>query len=171
MSAAAEDIYLQKYQDALLQKSRLFVVLRQAVKGSSVLENGKQVQVQYVPGERKGSLKIGTDDDEKLCPLDIVEAMEWKGISAASGDLNYIQMSLKGDRTPLILHTSGENMELWYDALNRICFGTEPERASSKTKREMFKKAAEIASITRKTVVEIPPPPEDFNFVADFNEC
>lgn len=163
----SEDIYLQKYQDALLQRSRLFVVLRQVVRGSSVLENGKQVPVQYVPGEKKGSLKFGADD---ICPLDIVESMEWKGISAASGDLNYIQMSLKGDRTPLILHTSGENMELWYDALNRICFGCEPERPSSKAKRDMFKKAAEIAAVTRKTVVEIPPPPEDFNFVADFNE-
>ena len=113
---------------------------------------------------------MGIDDDEKLCPLDTVESMEWKGIQAASGDLNYIQIALKGDRTPLILHTSGENMELWYDALKRICFGTEPERISSKTKKEMFKKAAEIAAFTRKTVVEIPPPPEDYNFVADFNE-
>ena len=42
-------VYYQKYLNALIQKSRPFVYLRQAVTRSSYLETGKSCPVQFVP--------------------------------------------------------------------------------------------------------------------------
>jgi hypothetical protein len=159
--------YFQKYLAALVQRARPFVFLRQAVSKISHLESGKQYPCSYTPQDK--SLHVKVDDADKAFPLENFEKIQWQEVSGASGKLKYIQITLKGDRNPLILHGPTEIMELWYDALFSLKSETGlTYSASSKAKIEVFGKAVHFAAIRRKNVIEIPPPPTDYNFVAQF---
>lgn len=161
-------VYYQKYLNALIQKSRPFVYLRQAVTRSSYLETGKSCPVQFVPAE--GAIRVKLDDgSEKSFLVSTFEKIQWGTVQAQSGDLKYINITIKGDRSPLILHSSTEIMEFWYDALRMLC-NQSIETPSSLAKIEVFRKATRFAAQQRPTTVEIPPPPENYNFVAKFPE-
>ena len=159
-------VYYQKYLNALIQKARPFVYMRQAVTRSSYLETGKNCPVQFVPAD--GSIKIKLEDgSEKSFHVSTFEKIQWGTVQAQSGDLKYINITIKGDRSPLILHSSTEAMEFWYDALRMLC-NQSIETVSSMAKIEVFKKATQFAGQQRPTTVEIPPPPDNYDFVEKF---
>jgi hypothetical protein len=159
--------YFQKYLAALIQRSRPFVFLRQAVSKVSQIEAGKQCPCNYTPQDK--SLHVKVEDADKAFPIDNFEKIQWQEVSGASGKLKFIQVTIKGDRTPLILHGPTEIMELWYDALSSLKTDANlTYTPSSKAKIEVFGKAVHFAAIRRKNVIDIPPPPADYNFVAEF---
>jgi hypothetical protein len=82
--------------------------------------------------------------------------------------MKFISIAVRDDRTPIVLHGPTEIMELWYDGLRLVHGQAQVETAASNAKLEIFKKAVGFAALTRPTVVEDPPLPEDYNFTADF---
>jgi hypothetical protein len=179
---------LRHYLDALIQKQRQFAFLRQVVTKASQLEQAKQLYCVYSPQDKSIHVKgeeAGAKDRAATAPeaprekdksfaLAGIEKIQMIEVTGASGKAKFINITLKADRTPVILHAPTEIMELWYDAL-RLALAdvagggkVQVETQASSQKVEVFRKAAAWANNKRPAVVEIPPPPQDFDFVAEF---
>ena len=136
---------------------------------ASQLEINKNYSLQYFPAE--DAIKVKAEDgSEKGFKVSEISNLEWGSVEAQNGKLKYIVISIKSERSPIILHSSTEAMELWFDALRMMTnpSASEDMTQSSITRMKSFEKAAIFGSKTRSNVVEIPPPPSDYNFVEEF---
>lgn len=179
----------EQYLKALIQKPRLFAFLRQTVGRCSQLENARQYSCNFSVADsslhvkpeepsarttRFSMIVSATDrpnpegrEREKVFPAASFEKIEWGSVSRQSGTMKFITLTIKDDRTPIILHGPTEILELWYDGLRLVQGLTQVETAASNAKLEIFKKAVGFAAMTRPTIVEDPPLPADYNFVTE----
>jgi hypothetical protein len=181
--AAAKSCF-EQYLKALIQKPRLFAYLRQSVGRCSQLENARQnpchfspadgclhVKAEEAPARRQTAIPgdrpaaDGARDREKTFPVASFEKIEWGTVSGQSGSMKYISITVRDDRTPIVLHGPTEIMELWYDGL-RLVQGQAVETAAANAKLEIFRRAAEFAALTRPAVVEEPELPPDYEYHA-----
>ncbi|OHT17405.1 hypothetical protein TRFO_12359 [Tritrichomonas foetus] len=156
-------VYVYRYLQTLLLERKDFVVLRQSVSRASQLATVKPIKCWC---NDRGVLKIG-GPISKSFPASSFESIQWGSIeSASTGNVKFIVISLKNDRNPIVLHGPTEIMELWYDAL-KVVYLNAPfiETNSAKNKNEMFTKATTFANVQRQMTVEIPPPPDNYDFV------
>jgi hypothetical protein len=181
----------EQYLKALIQKPRLFAFLRQTVGRCSQIENARQNPVNFnlsdgclhvkpeegsARGARFSMIVSAADraspetgrEKEKTFPVASFEKIEWGTVSGQSGNMKYIMITVRDDRTPIILHGPTEIMELWYDGLRLVQGQALVETAASNAKLEIFKKAVGFAALTRPTVVEDPPLPENYDFTSEF---
>jgi hypothetical protein len=181
----------EQYLKALIQKPRLFVFLRQAVGRCSQIENARHFPCSYSAADsalhvkpEEGSSRTTrfsvivstadranadfTRDRTKTFLLSSFEKIEWGSVSGQSGSLKYINITVKDDRNPIVLHGPTEIMELWYDGLRLIHSQAPVETAASNAKIEVFTKAVGFAAMTRPTIMDDPPLPEDYKFVGEF---
>jgi hypothetical protein len=181
----------EQYLKALIQKPRLFAFLRQTVGRCSQIENARQYPCNFNLADNSLHVKPeeatarttrfsmivssgekpsadGTREKEKIFPASSFERIEWGNVSGQSGTMKFINITVKDDRAPLILHGPTEILELWFDGLRLVQGQAQVETAASNAKLEIFKKAVGFAAMTRPTIVEDPPLPADYNFVAEF---
>jgi hypothetical protein len=82
-------------------------------------------------------------------------------ISTGGHPLEYITLTMRGDRNPLIFYSPlVETLELWYDGL-RLLMQQQPETRTSLSLIDIFTKAIDAAKMAKDlpSGVEIPPPP------------
>ena len=157
--------YLKKYLESIIQVPRDFVFLHQQISKISQLEETKPSTVQFKLDDF--SLHIKTDSGEKVFPFSSFEKFEIKTFSGTNGDLKYISINIRGDKYPIILHGPIEVTELWYDGFNSL-IKQEIATPSSLSKSEMFTKAVDYGNVQVRGDVEIPPLPDNYNFVSQF---
>ena len=158
--------YFRKYLNSQVQQPRDFIVLRQAPKPTAFTST-KYSSCSYIPSE--SVLKINNESGEKIIQVNMLEKIEWGTIEAPSGKMKYINITIKGDRSPLIIHGPTETMDLFFDAL-RLISNDQPITGTAGTKITYFKKAIEISKINLNQDVEIPPPPTNFDFVSSVSQ-
>lgn len=151
--------YFTKFITAYVAQKRNFTVLRSSVTKSSQLDSQPQSTVRYSISEQ--SVKVKNEQGKKVYPISNYDEIEW-GETKGDGK-KYIQISIKGERNPLIIHGKTEEMEFLYDGL-KLFSHQSVETQSSKDKLEMFRKAVDISKIPDLTNIEIPPPPGSLNF-------
>jgi hypothetical protein len=181
----------EEYLKAVISKPRLFAFLRQTVGRSSQIENARQYPCHYSPADAslhvkseegatrvarfsvvagnidRSSQDFGRERD-KAYPVSSFEKIEWGSITGQTGTIKYINIVLRDDRTPIILHAPTEVLELWYDGLRLLQGHAQVETPASNARLDVFKKAVGFAALGRSTVAEDPPLPPDYNFVAEF---
>ena len=151
----------KKYLDSVVSRDTDFIFLRVPITKAQVIENNRPVPCKI--DLKNKSIVIGTETTKDF-PLNTIEQIAWGSADGPTGALKYIQISIKGDK-PVILHGQIDMMELWFDELN-VIFKKQPETQTSKNKIEVFKTAIKYANKPfPEQVLEIPPPPKDYNFV------
>ena len=159
------NFYFTKYLRAYIQETRELVVLRQSVSKASAFNTVKPSQVCYTESD---AIKIKMEGTDKTFPLSSIEKVELDEVSGPFGPVNFISITIKGDRNPLILHGPPESMELWCDALS-ILKGIKCElKPTSQTKMDVFIKAIEFLKEEQSNDFIIPPPPKNLNFSSSF---
>ncbi|KAH0792212.1 hypothetical protein GPJ56_003738 [Histomonas meleagridis] len=158
--------YFQKYLNAFIQEPRELVVLRQSVSKSSSLTI-KPTQIQYFPQDQ--TVRIKQEGGDRSYQINTFDKIEWGEVPGPSGNMKFINISIKGDRNPLILHGPSESMEFWYDALQVLHNkNAQPSTPSSLSRMEIFTKATEISKIPPSSNYTIPPPPPNLKFTCEF---
>ncbi|KAH0795954.1 hypothetical protein GPJ56_000022 [Histomonas meleagridis] len=160
-------VYYKHYLKSVIQIPREFIVLRQVVAKSSIFSTVKPSPCSYSATEE--AIKIKQETGDKTYPINSIEKIEWGVAGGHSGSLGYINITIKGDRTPLILHGPSESMDLLFDAI-KVLLNEDPTTATSQARIELFKKALQMTEVGLKEYVEIPPPPSNFNFVCSFQK-
>lgn len=157
--------YFRKYLNAQVQQPREFVVMRQAPKAAS-FTSSKLSSCSYIQSE--SALKISQESGEKVIPANTIEKVEWGFVEGKSEKTKYINIVLKGDRSPLVIHGASESMDLLFEAL-RLISNDQPITATAGAKLSVIKKAIEIAKMDLNQNIDIPPPPANFNFVTSLS--
>jgi hypothetical protein len=180
---------VEHYLKALIQKPQLFTFVHQTVARYSQLESARQHLCFYsfqdssfhvkpdegpVPVERTHSpggdreRSEAVKEKERAFPVSTIERISWGGVPNPSGTTKFIVIAIKNDRAPTVLHAPIEVLELWYDGLRLVQGGSGFETSASKAKMEIFRKAVALASVERPMVMDMPPPPVNYNFAAEF---
>ena len=167
MEPIAENLALElfkKYAESVVSQSTDFIFLRSPITKAQTIESTRPVPCCIK--DKTIKIKAEPNAPDKEFSLDSVEQISWGNFDGPTGALKFIQLTIKGDK-PIVLHGQVDIMELWFDHMcMKLNKQPEPETETSKSKIEIFKSAIKYANKPfPEHVVEIPPPPKDYNFV------
>lgn len=158
----------KKYAESIVSRSADFVFLRAPITKAQVIETNRPVPCSIDVKNKVLKVKLEPNVGDKDFPISLIEKIAWGNADGPTGGIKFIQLTIKGDK-PIILHGQLDAMELWYDQL-RIMFNHQPETETSKAKIDVFTRAIQYANKPfPEQVINIPPPPENYNFVTKLN--
>lgn len=165
---------LQAYLIAFIQEDNEFFFSRQSITRINQITSAKPVACRFSP--LNNCLLVRQEANSlKSYSLNNFDQIQWGQLDSNS-KVKYINISLKNDKNPIVLHGSTEIMELWFDGLKLILNSKNIENPgilgeitnSSLDKIDIFTKALSHANINRNSIFEIPPPPPNFHFDSNF---
>ena len=134
-------VYFEKFLSSFIQNDSRLVFLRTAV----TKQETQPIQI----------------------PVNNLEKIDWLELSSGKKTVKVIQITLKDDKTPIILgagHSNQEVLDFWYDGL-RLLLQQQPSTESSIKKIAVFERAVRYAQIAFNVEEPvIPPPPQSLDY-------
>lgn len=160
-------VYFEKFLESFIRNDSRLVFLRTPVTKLSQIESASASYVIYVPPKRMLQIQTKQESQPIQIPVDNFDKIEWLELTSGKKAAKVIQITLKDDRTPVILgagHSTQEVLDFWYDGL-RMLLGQQPSTESSNKKIAVFERAVNYARIALDVEEPtIPPPPQSLDY-------
>lgn len=160
-------VYFEKFLSSFIQNDSRLVFLRTAVTKLSQIESASASYVIYVPSKRMLQVQTKQETQPIQIPVNNLEKIDWLELSSGKKTVKVIQITLKDDKTPIILgagHSNQEVLDFWYDGL-RLLLQQQPSTESSIKKIAVFERAVRYAQIAFNVEEPvIPPPPQSLDY-------